>query len=106
MTGHRNSQPRHLAPRRLCAYCGGTAYTLDHIIPRSRGGRALANNTVDCCFRCNAQKANRTPSEWAAHLPKWDRRRINILLIVDRQERPLLWEIEEQKAHEDQASSA
>ena len=47
----------------LCAYCGERAATVDHILPISRGGRNTWTNTVAACHRCNARKANRTPSE-------------------------------------------
>jgi 5-methylcytosine-specific restriction endonuclease McrA len=50
-----------------CQYCGqrGTAFdlTLDHILPRSRSGRTLAENLVACCRSCNNRKGNRTPEE-------------------------------------------
>jgi 5-methylcytosine-specific restriction endonuclease McrA len=46
-----------------CAYCGGHATTVDHVLPRSRGGRQSWENLVACCLRCNNQKGNRTPEE-------------------------------------------
>lgn len=48
-----------------CAYCGasGQRLTIDHIIPRSRGGSTDFENCVSCCPRCNARKGNRTPTE-------------------------------------------
>lgn len=46
-----------------CAYCGGKAETVDHIIPRSRGGMLTWDNAVAACTRCNHRKANRTPAE-------------------------------------------
>ncbi len=48
-----------------CAYCGcsDTRMTIDHIRPRSRGGRTDWDNCVACCFPCNCRKGNRTPSE-------------------------------------------
>ncbi|MEJ3403829.1 HNH endonuclease [Rathayibacter sp. YIM 133350] len=50
-----------------CAYCGKSASTIDHVLPRSRGGRDAWENLVACCVRCNNQKADRTPGEmgWA-----------------------------------------
>lgn len=48
---------------RMCAYCGGSAETVDHIVPRSRGGTLTWDNAVAACLRCNHRKANRTPSE-------------------------------------------
>lgn len=48
---------------RMCAYCGGLAETVDHIIPRSRGGDLSWENAVAACLKCNNRKANRTPAE-------------------------------------------
>ncbi|GAB3124832.1 HNH endonuclease [Glaciibacter psychrotolerans] len=46
-----------------CCYCGKTANTIDHVLPRSRGGRDTWDNLVACCLRCNNQKSNQTPAE-------------------------------------------
>lgn len=46
-----------------CAYCGKTATTIDHVLPRSRGGAESWENLVACCLKCNSLKSNRTPVE-------------------------------------------
>jgi 5-methylcytosine-specific restriction endonuclease McrA len=46
-----------------CAYCGRTATTIDHVLPRSRGGANSWLNTVAACGGCNQRKGDRTPSE-------------------------------------------
>ena len=46
-----------------CGYCGRTATTVDHIVPRSRGGKNTWKNTVAACGSCNQRKDNRTPAE-------------------------------------------
>lgn len=47
-----------------CVYCGSTRHlTLDHVIPKSRGGRNDWNNLVTSCQKCNLKKADRTPEE-------------------------------------------
>ena len=46
-----------------CAYCGVHASTIDHVIPRSRGGADSWENLVACCLRCNNIKGDRTPQE-------------------------------------------
>ncbi|MGA8116664.1 MAG: HNH endonuclease [Actinocatenispora sp.] len=46
-----------------CGYCGGTASTIDHVLPRSRGGRNTWLNTVAACGGCNQRKGDRTPAE-------------------------------------------
>ena len=38
--------------------------TLDHVLPKSRGGKDDPNNLVLCCASCNSRKGARTPSEW------------------------------------------
>lgn len=42
-----------------CAYCGGPATSLDHVVPRSRGGQHVWENVVAACSRCNHAKADR-----------------------------------------------
>ena len=39
-----------------CAYCGGPADTVDHVILRSRGGHDRRSNLVAACRRCNSTK--------------------------------------------------
>lgn len=46
-----------------CAYCGRRAQTIDHLLPRSRGGGWTWMNTVAACGPCNERKGNRTPIE-------------------------------------------
>lgn len=48
-----------------CQYCGTRSndLTLDHVLPRSRGGPTNWDNVVACCKRCNARKRDRTPDE-------------------------------------------
>lgn len=49
--------------KHLCAYCGEGANTVDHVLPRSRGGQNTWTNLVACCRSCNNVKGNRTPDE-------------------------------------------
>ena len=49
--------------RRRCAYCRSAGDTIDHVVPRSRGGLHTWENCVACCSRCNAKKADRLLSE-------------------------------------------
>ncbi len=47
-----------------CQYCGcGTRLTLDHVIPRSRGGASTWDNVVTACSPCNLRKSDRLPHE-------------------------------------------
>ena len=58
-----------LRDRNKCAYCGNFADTIDHVIPRSRGGTHEWTNVVAACKRHNLQKGNRLLSEIGWHLP-------------------------------------
>lgn len=49
--------------RHRCAYCGRRATTVDHVVPRSRGGQDTWLNTVASCAEDNHRKADRTPQE-------------------------------------------
>jgi len=48
-----------------CQYCGARhkVLTIDHVIPRSRGGRDSWENLVAACLDCNVRKGDRTPEE-------------------------------------------
>ena len=52
-----------------CAYCGSVADTVDHVQPRSRGGRHEWTNVVAACGRCNHRKADRLLAELGWELP-------------------------------------
>jgi 5-methylcytosine-specific restriction endonuclease McrA len=53
-----------LRDNHTCAYCGAThANTVDHVLPRSRGGRSTWMNLVAACRECNNRKRDRTPEE-------------------------------------------
>ncbi|MGP3921906.1 HNH endonuclease [Streptomyces sp. 8N616] len=49
--------------RHRCAYCGRRATTVDHLVPRSHGGRDTWLNTVAACAEDNHRKADRTPEQ-------------------------------------------
>ncbi len=52
-----------------CQYCGREAsgLTVDHVIPRSRGGPSVWENIVAACAPCNRSKGNRMPREASMH---------------------------------------
>jgi 5-methylcytosine-specific restriction endonuclease McrA len=52
-----------------CAYCDARAETLDHVVPRSRGGRHEWENVVAACRPCNHRKADRLLRELGWALP-------------------------------------
>lgn len=52
-----------------CAYCGSSQdLTVDHVIPRSRGGKNNFDNCITACKPCNNKKDRRTPSEAKMYL--------------------------------------
>lgn len=62
---------------RVCAYCGKRADTIDHVMPRSRGGTHSWENCVAACRGCNSRKADRLLSElgWTLRVPPGPPRR-------------------------------
>lgn len=65
-----------------CQYCGKnfpkSEFTIDHVIPRSRGGRSIWENVVCACSKCNRKKGGQTPEQARMKLinkpikPSWD----------------------------------
>jgi 5-methylcytosine-specific restriction endonuclease McrA len=55
-----------------CQYCGKkfstTELSLDHVLPKSQGGKTTWDNIVCCCVRCNVKKGGRTPEQAHMHL--------------------------------------
>ncbi len=66
-----------------CQYCGTTTepLTVDHVIPRSRGGADTWENLVCACIRCNNLKGDRTPEEAGMRLLRLPRRPHPILFL-------------------------
>lgn len=53
-----------------CQYCGAPAESIDHVVPRSRGGQHTWENVVAACLRCNTQKRDRLLHETSMRLPR------------------------------------
>ncbi len=51
-----------------CQYCSRPAESIDHVLPRSRGGAHRWDNVVACCRRCNSLKGDRLLSECSLRL--------------------------------------
>ena len=51
-----------------CQYCGAAAESIDHVIPRSRGGQHTWDNVVAACRPCNVRKRDRLLPETTMHL--------------------------------------
>ncbi|GAB4425893.1 MAG: HNH endonuclease [Anaerolineae bacterium] len=88
-----------------CAYCGlrpGDSqrgevlsrrnFTIDHILPASRGGKNSWGNTVCACAACNQRKGNRTPHEANMKL-LWEPKTPRVNYLVASGETPSTWKI-------------
>ena len=62
-----NRMGRSEKPTR-CYYCHGEAQSIDHVIPRSKGGNNTNANRVHACIPCNKAKADMTPREFLTAL--------------------------------------
>ncbi|MCL4448856.1 MAG: HNH endonuclease [Actinobacteria bacterium] len=58
-----NKRAVFLRDHNTCQYCGNPAESLDHVMPRSRGGTHTWDNVVASCKSCNSYKENRLPGE-------------------------------------------
>lgn len=81
-----------------CQYCGTSEdLTIDHVLPRSRGGKDTWENLVAACNRCNHKKGGHTPKEAGMPLKREPFRPHHILFLqefvgnVDEQWRPYLY---------------
>ncbi len=53
-----------------CQYCGNRAESIDHVVPRSRGGQHVWENVVAACRRCNTSKRDRYLHETGMRLQR------------------------------------
>jgi len=67
----------------VCQYCGKKTKTLtiDHVIPKSRGGSARWDNLVAACVKCNNKKGSRTPEEAKMPLLRKPRKPNHIMFL-------------------------
>ncbi len=88
-----------------CVYCGvcigdrrrgqivtRADFTLDHLIPRSRGGGNSWSNTACACRWCNHRKADRTPHEAGMRL-RWEPKTPRVSYVVASVQAPSEWKI-------------
>ena len=88
-----------------CVYCGvrigdeekgkvlaAEDFTVDHIVPSSRGGKSSWVNCACSCFRCNHRKGSHTPNEAGMKL-LWEPKRPRVTMWVASGEIPKEWKI-------------
>jgi 5-methylcytosine-specific restriction endonuclease McrA len=78
-----------------CQFCGDTEgpLTIDHVLPRSRGGGTTWENCVAACLHCNHRKGNRTPEEAHMRLRSVPRRPTDpFAILFDRTRHNKVWE--------------
>lgn len=67
-----------------CQYCGSRdKLTIDHVIPKSRGGKDVWENLVAACVPCNNRKGSRTPDEAGIQLARQPFRPSHVMFIRD-----------------------
>ena len=89
----------------ICAYCGiqpgqpqrrqmlaKQNFTVDHILPISRGGKNTWGNTICACPLCNQRKGNRTPHEANMKL-RWEPKTPRVNYVVASGEVPATWKV-------------
>ncbi len=87
-----------------CVYCGSAATSIDHVVPRSRGGAHTWDNVVAACGRCNHAKADRSVAElgWrlgnTPHAPKGMAWRVLGHRSIDPRWEPYLGDLESASA--------
>jgi 5-methylcytosine-specific restriction endonuclease McrA len=80
-----------------CQYCGAQPLrkelTVDHILPRCRGGRTTWENVTTACKRCNGRKGSRTPEEANMRLLSVPQRpRYVALAMIESSETRQIWD--------------
>ena len=79
--------------RYTCQYCGqkGGELTVDHVLPKSRGGKSTWDNLVAACRSCNLRKGDRTPEEAGMRLLRPPKPPRVPLFLLDLKEVPPDW---------------
>ena len=68
-------QSIHKFTKKSCIYCGNTSESIDHILPRSKGGLSTTENCVPACLACNGDKSNNEAFYWYRRQKFYDPRR-------------------------------
>ena len=65
----------HEFTNQRCIYCGKNSESIDHVLPRSKGGLSITENCVPACLSCNGSKTDIDAFEWYRRQSFYDPRR-------------------------------
>ncbi len=65
----------HKFTGKSCIYCGNPSESIDHILPRSKGGLSNTENCVPACLGCNGDKSDNEAFYWYRRQKFYDPRR-------------------------------
>ena len=68
-------QSLHIYTGKCCIYCGKPSESIDHVLPRSRGGLSVTENCVPACLSCNGHKSDSDAFDWYRRQRFYDPRR-------------------------------
>jgi hypothetical protein len=68
-------QSLHTYTGKSCIYCGKPSESIDHVLPRSRGGLSITENCVPACLSCNGHKSDADAFDWYRRQRFYDPRR-------------------------------
>tara|TARA_Y100001968_G_scaffold160666_1_gene146921 strand:- start:196 stop:606 length:411 start_codon:yes stop_codon:yes gene_type:complete len=68
-------QSLHTYTGKSCIYCGKQSESIDHVLPRSKGGLSVTENCVPACLACNGDKSDKAAFEWYRKQRFYDPRR-------------------------------
>ncbi|MCF8132252.1 MAG: HNH endonuclease [Synechococcus sp.] len=68
-------QSLHDHTAHTCIYCGRPSESIDHVLPRSRGGLSVTENCVPSCLSCNGHKSDTDAFQWYRRQRFYDPRR-------------------------------
>ncbi len=68
-------QSLHQLTDHHCIYCGDPSESIDHVVPKSRGGLSVTENCVPACLDCNGRKGDADVLDWYRRQRFYDPRR-------------------------------
>ena len=75
LSDRRWRQSIHNYTCKRCIYCGKQSESIDHIVPRSKGGLSITENCVPACLSCNGDKSDTEAFFWYRRQRFYDPRR-------------------------------